>query len=110
MAPSEQFVKETFQHHHLSACMDEVFIDNWLPGAFVQRPIKQKRMGANFSKLHNGILQLHVVDLLDWNETISLARYRAGTIKHTLGLQLVFAAKFRQIFLLLPLRLLVQLA
>jgi len=109
MAPGEQFIKETFQHHHLSARVDEVFIDDGLPGAFVHRPIEQERMGADFSKLHDSILQFHVIDLLGWNETTSLARYRARDVKHTLGLQLVFAAKFRQIFLLLPLCLLLQL-
>lgn len=65
MAPSEQFIEEASQHHHLSAGMDEVLVDNGLPGAFVHRPVKKERMGANFSELHDGVLQLHVVDLLN---------------------------------------------
>ena len=75
MTPSEQFVKEAFQHHHLSTSMDEVLIDDRLSGTFVHRPVEKERMGTNFAKLHDGIQQLHVVDFLDWNETIPLARH-----------------------------------
>ena len=65
MAPSEQFIEEAFQHHHLSASVDKVFIDDGLPGTFVHGPVKKERMGADFAELHNGILQLHIIDLLD---------------------------------------------
>jgi len=76
MAPSEQLIEEAFQHHHLSASVDKVFIDDRLSGAFVHRPVEKERMGADFSELHNGILQLHVIDLLDWNEAILLIKFR----------------------------------
>ena len=78
MATSEQFIEEAFQHHHLSTSMDKVFIDDGLPGVFVHRPVEKERMGADFSELHDSVLQLHVIDLLDWNETIPLAEFRAG--------------------------------
>lgn len=76
MAPSEQFIEEAFQHHHLSTGVDKVFIEDGLSGALVHRPVKKERMGADFSELHNGILQLHVIDLLDWNEEILLIKFR----------------------------------
>ena len=78
MAPSEQFIEEAFQHHHLSTSVDKVFIDDRLSSAFIDRPVEKKRMRADFSKLHDGVLQLHVIDLLDWNETIPLVKFRAG--------------------------------
>ena len=109
MTPSEQFVEKAFQHHHFSASVDEVFIYDGLFGAFVHRPVEKERMGADFPKLHDGVLQLHVVDLLGWNEFVPLTRHRERCGRHTLGLQLVLAAKFHQVFLLLPVRLLVQL-
>ena len=84
MAPSEQFIKEAFQHHHLSTSVDKVFIDDGLSGVFVHRPVKKERMGADFSELHNGILQLHVVDLLDWNEAILLINFRTGGVLNVL--------------------------
>ena len=56
MASSKQFVEEAFQHHHLSASMDEIFIDDGLSGAFIHRPVKEEWMGADFPELHNGIL------------------------------------------------------
>ena len=56
MAPSEQFVEEAFQHHHLSAGVDEILVDDGLSGTFVHRPVKKERMGANFSELHDGVL------------------------------------------------------
>jgi len=65
MASSEQFVEEALQHHHLSTSMDKIFVDDGLSGAFVHRPFEKKRMGADFSKLHDGILQLHAIDFLD---------------------------------------------
>jgi hypothetical protein len=87
VAPSEQFIEEAFQHHHLSTSVDKVFINDGLFGAFVHRPVEKERMGADFSELHDSILQLHVIDLLDYNETIPLVKFRAGGyLKRTLGL------------------------
>ena len=82
MAPSEQFIEEAFQHHHLSTSVDKVFIDDGLSSVFVHRPVKKERMRADFSKLHDGVLQLHVIDLLDWNEKIPLVKFRAGGVSN----------------------------
>jgi len=64
VAPSEQFVEQAFQHHHFSTSVHEVFIDDELFCTLVYRPIEKERMRADFSELHDGILQLHVIDFL----------------------------------------------
>lgn len=65
MPSSKQFVEEAFQHHHLSASVNEVFVDNGLFGALFYRPVEKEWMRADFSELHDRVLQLHIVNFLD---------------------------------------------
>ena len=65
MLPSEQLAEQSVENHHLPTRIDEILVQDRLLRARVDWPIKQKWVGANFTKLHDGVLELHIVDLFN---------------------------------------------
>jgi hypothetical protein len=61
----EKRIQKPLEDHHLPARLDELLVNDLLVGVRIHRPIKQEGMRADFTQLHNGVLQVHVVNLLD---------------------------------------------
>ncbi len=66
MASPKQLSQKPVEHHHLSACIDELFAKDKVMGFGVDGPVEQEGMGTNFAQLHDCVLEFHVIDLADW--------------------------------------------
>jgi hypothetical protein len=60
--PLEELGQEPIENHHFSTMVDELLVHNGLLRHWVQRPVEEERVRADFPKLHDRVLQLHIVD------------------------------------------------
>jgi len=67
MAPLKEFAKKSVQNHHLATRIEKFFTQDRVSGVGVHRPVEQERVRADLAKLHYGVLQFHVVNLLHYH-------------------------------------------
>ena len=63
MLPLEEFFEESLKHHHFTAGVHQLFAQDRLHRLGIDGPLEEERMRADFTQLHDRVLQPHVVHL-----------------------------------------------
>ena len=85
VAPVKEFVEQPLQDHHFATRIDEFIVQHRLHRLRVDGPVKEERVATDFTKLHDGVLEVQIIDLLDYEHSQYLVVHK----KQRLALSLV---------------------